>query len=125
MKIVFSHNDSFSKFSGLRLTMSKYEIAGIDILKNVNVALCGMKNVELTKETIKIFGLHISFNKKLQDDSNFRDSIKNIVNLIRLWRMRKLKIILKSVAISKIVWFSNSVNPENLFIGKQKTQNQT
>ena len=63
MKIVFSHNDSFSKFSGLRLTMSKYEIAGIDILKNVNVALCGMKNVELTKETIKIFGLHISFNK--------------------------------------------------------------
>ena len=89
MKIVFSLNDSFYKFSGLRLTMSKYEIAGIDILKNVNVALCRMWNVELTKETIKIFGLHISYNKKLQDDSNFRDSIKNIVNLIRLWRMRK------------------------------------
>ena len=49
---------SFSNFSGLRLNLDKCEIAGIGILKNVNVALCGvalcgMKNINLTKESIK------------------------------------------------------------------------
>ena len=36
------------------------------------------------KETIKILDAYISYNKKLQDDLNFFDSIKNIVNVIRL-----------------------------------------
>ena len=51
------------------------------------------------------------FNKKLQDDLNFGDSIKNIVNVIRLWSMRKLTFkgkitIFKSVTISKIVYLA-------------------
>ena len=84
MKIVFSLIDSFSKFSGLHPNASKREIAEIGTMKNVNVALCGIKNADLTKETIKTLGVHISYNKKLQDDFNFRDSIKNIAYVIRL-----------------------------------------
>ena len=47
-------------------------------------------------------------NPKLLDDLNFCDSIKNIVNVIRLWWMRKLILkgkitIFKSLTISKIV----------------------
>ena len=52
VKIVFSLIDSFSKFSGLRVDASKCEIAGMGALKNINVALCGMKNIDLTKETV-------------------------------------------------------------------------
>ena len=83
-------------------------MVGIGVLKNVNVALCGMKNVDLTKETIKTLDVHISYNKRLQDDLNYHDSIKNIVNVIRPWRIRKLTlqgkvIILKSLAISKLL----------------------
>ena len=87
IKNVFSLIDNFSKVSGLRHNIKKCEIAGIGVLKNVNVALCGMKNVNLTEETIKILGVHLSYNKKLQDDRNFCDSIKNIVNVLKLWRM--------------------------------------
>ena len=36
---------SFSNFSGLRPYLDKCEIAGIGVLKNVNVALRGMKNI--------------------------------------------------------------------------------
>ena len=108
MKIVFSFIDSFSRFSGLRPYVSKYVMAGIGVLKNINEALSGMKNADLTKETIKILDVHISCNKKLQDDLNYPDSINNIVNVIRPWRMRKLTlegkvIILKSLAISKLL----------------------
>ena len=84
MKIVLSFIDSFSKFSRLRLNVTKGEIAGIGVMENVNVALCGMKNVDLTKKTIKILGVHISYTKTIQDDLNIPDSTKNIANVIRL-----------------------------------------
>ena len=128
-KIVLSLTGSFSKFSRLRPNISKCDTVGIDVLENVNVALCGMKNVDLTKETIKILGALISYNKKLQDDLNFRGSIKNIVNVIRLRRMRKLTLegkatIFKSLAISKTVYLAllttipNSVTEELIQIQK-------
>ena len=66
------------------------KIAGIGVLKNINVALCRMKNTNLTKESIKILGVHISYNKKIQGELNFIKTIKNIWNVIKLWRMRKL-----------------------------------
>ena len=51
---------SFSKFSELRPYVSKYEIAGIGVPKNENVALYGMKNTDLIKKkTINILGVHI------------------------------------------------------------------
>ena len=84
MKIVLSFIDSFSKFSRLRLNVTKGEIAGIGVMENVNVALCGMKNVDLTKKTIKILGVHISYTKTIQDDLKIPDSTKNIANVIRL-----------------------------------------
>ena len=57
--------DIFSLMSGLKPNKSKCEIAGIGNLKGVNVALCGLKCVNLQKETIKILGCHFSYNKKL------------------------------------------------------------
>ena len=111
VKIVFNLLDTLSKFSGLRPNVSKCEIAGISVLKNVNVALCIMKNVDLTKETIIVLGVHISDNKKFQDDLSFLYSIKNIVNIIRLRHMRKLTLegkitVFKSLAITKIVYLA-------------------
>ena len=76
-------------FSGLRPNLDKCEVAGIGVLNNVNVALCGMKNINLTKESIKILGVHISYNKKIQDDSNFAKAIKNLCYVIKLWRKKK------------------------------------
>ena len=65
-----------------------------------------MKNINLTKESIKIFGVHISYNKKIQDELKFTKTIKNLCNVIKLWRITKLTLegkitIFKSLAISK------------------------
>ena len=43
----------------------------------------GMKNINLTKESIKILGIRISYNKKIQDESNFCKTIKNLSNVLK------------------------------------------
>ena len=63
--------NTFSNFSGLKLNMTKCEMAGIDVLNGVQVALCGMKCVNLNNETVKTLGVHFSYNKDLEQDKNF------------------------------------------------------
>ena len=55
---------TFSLVSGLSPNTTKCEIAGIGTLKGVNVALCGMKCFNLRRKTVKILGVHFSYNKK-------------------------------------------------------------
>ena len=69
--------------SGLNPNLSKCEINGIGLLKDSNAALCRLKNLDLTKKSIKILGVHIFYNKKLQDDINFCQAVKNICNVIK------------------------------------------
>ena len=116
---------SFSCFSGLRPNFTKCEIAGISLLKSVNVARCGMKCLDLTKECIKVLGVHISYDRKPQDDKNFCDTVKNISNVIKLWRMRHLSLeekitIFKSLAISKIVCLALLTLIPNSFLEELK-----
>ena len=97
--------------SVLRPNFSKCEIAGIGSLKDAKVALCGLKSLDLTKESFQILGLRISYNKKLQDDVNFCMTVKNICNVIKLWRMRHLSLegkitIFKSLTLSKILYLA-------------------
>ena len=103
--------NQFYMVSGLRPNFSKCEIAGIGSLKDAKVALCGLESLDLTKETIKILGVHISYNEKLQDDINFCMTAKNICNVIKLWRTRHSSqggkiTIFKSLALSKIVYLA-------------------
>ena len=101
--------DYFSSFTGLKPNLSKCEIAGIGILKGVEVAVCGIKCVDLTNETIKILGIHYSYNKTLQCEHNFLRTIVNMENVLKLWRFRNLTLegtitIFKTLVISKIVF---------------------
>ena len=61
----------------LDTNLHKCKIARIGVLKNVNVVLCGMKDINLIKKRINILGVHISYNKKNQDNFNFTKTIKN------------------------------------------------
>ena len=45
---------TFSKCSGMKPNYEKWNIAGIEGLKIVKVALCGMKFIDLCNDTIKI-----------------------------------------------------------------------
>ena len=100
--------NTFSNFSGLKPNKTKCEIAGIGVLNGVQVALCGMKCVNLNNETVKILGVHFSYNKNLEQDKNFCEHIVKIENILKLWRMRQLTLegritVFKSLAVSKVI----------------------
>ena len=85
--------------------MKKCDTAGIVSLKGEKVAICEVNSIDLAQETIKILGLHFSYNKKLIDEKNFVSHIKSIENLLQIWKMRTLSIerkinIFKALAIS-------------------------
>ena len=46
-------------------------------LKGVQMAVSGSKYIDLTNETIKILGVHFSYNQKLQAQ---KDLVKSIIN---------------------------------------------
>ena len=118
----------FSSFSDLSPNMSKCEIAGIGSLKGVEIAVCGMKNIDLTKDAVKIIGISFSYNKAIQNELNFRTTISKIQAVLQLWRMRRLSlegkiIVFKSLAISKIVYLSLLTNvPYNIVEELKKNQ---
>ena len=101
----------FSEFSGLKPNLSKSEITGIGVLKGVQVAVCGMRCVDLKNDTLKILGTHFSYNEKLRQERNFYTTVTNIHRALKIWRMRNLTlegkiVIFKTLTISKIVFHS-------------------
>ena len=47
----------FSDFLGLKPNATKCELAGISVLKGVQVAVCGIKCIDLRNEATKILGI--------------------------------------------------------------------
>ena len=64
VKKVMNVFDTFSTYSGLKPS----EIAGIAILKGVSMELCGMECIDLTKNSVKILGIHFSYNRKMENE---------------------------------------------------------
>ena len=80
----------FSEFSGLKPNLSKCEITGIGVLKGVQVAVCGMRCVDLKNDTLKILVTHFSYNEKLKEGRNVYTTVTNIQRVMKLWKMRNL-----------------------------------
>ena len=111
VKALFNTMKLFSNYSDLRPNSDKCEIAGIGVLKGVKWALCGLKSIDLTQQTIKILGIHFSYNINLRDETNFTNTVKKIETLLRVWCQRSLTLegkitIFKTLAISKIVYIA-------------------
>ena len=68
----------------------------------------------LTKESIKILGVHMSYNKKLQDDINFYTAVKIICNVIKLTLEGKITTF-NSLAICKLAYLALlAIVPKNI-----------
>ena len=81
---LISELNIFSNFSGLKPNKTKCEIANIGVLNGVEMALCGMKYVNLNNKTAKILGVHFSYDKNIDQDKNFREHIVKIENILTL-----------------------------------------
>ena len=62
----------FLYFSELKPNLTKSETTGIEVLKRVQVAVCSMRCIDLNIDTLKILGTHLSYNKKLKEEKNFK-----------------------------------------------------
>ena len=117
---IFFIFDRFSAFSGFKLNTSKCELCGIGVLKGVKTALCNVKNIDLTNDSIRVLGVHYSYDKNICRDKNFISTIMKIENVLKMWNMRRLTlygkiVIFKTLAISKIIYISHmSSVPTNI-----------
>ena len=84
--------DILSIYFGLKPKKSKCETAGINVLKGVSLELCGMECIDLTKNLVKVLGIHFSYNEKIEKEENFIKLIKKIENVLKIWRMRNLTV---------------------------------
>ena len=123
--------DTFSIYSGLKPNKSKCKIAGIAVLKVVSMKLCGMECINLTKNSVKILGIHFSYNKKNEDEENFIKLIKKIENVFKIWRIRNLTVqgkitICKTLAISEVIHLALVTNvPQAIIDQLNKIQKES
>ena len=62
----------FSDFLGLKPNTTKCEVDGIGVVKGVQVAVCGMKCIDLRNEAIKILGVYLEILILLQSKNKRR-----------------------------------------------------
>ena len=92
----------FSKFSGLKPNILKCEVAGIDSLKGVKIAVCDIECINLTTKAIKILGVHFSYNQNLKKLSSKASLICRMRNITLEGKI----IIFKTLALSKTVYLT-------------------
>ena len=51
-----------------------------------------MECMNLTKNSVKILGVHFSFNKKIEIEENFIELIKKIESVLKIWTIRNLTV---------------------------------
>ena len=54
------------------------------------MAVCVIKCIDLISESIKILGVHLSYNQKLNTQKNFFKSITNMQNVLNLQIIRNI-----------------------------------
>ena len=126
VKALFETIKLFSSYSDLKPNYSKCEVAGIGVLKGASWALCGLKSVDLTTGTMKILGIHFSYNEEIRNEKNFTETIGKIENVLAVWRQRNLTLegkitIFKTLAISKIVFIAFLSNVPEIITTTLKT----
>ena len=79
-----------SLFSGLKPNLTKGKISGVRALKGVQVAVCGMKCVDLYNEAIKILGTYFSYSSRIKEECNFLITVSNEQSVFNLWQYQNI-----------------------------------
>ena len=84
-----------------------------------------MECTDLTKKSVKILGIHFSYNKKIENEDKFFKLIKKIENVLKIWRIRNLIVqgkitIFKTLAISKVIHLALVTNVPQVIIDQLK-----
>ena len=89
----------FSKISSLSVNYDKSEIAWIGSEKESDKPVLGMKNINLTTDTIRILGIYFTYNQKLLIEQNFDRVLNNFRTVLNIWKGRTLSIYGKTIIL--------------------------
>ena len=111
----------FSYFSGLKPNLTKSETTCTGVLKVVQVAVCGVRCIDLNNNTLKILGTHFSYNEKLKEEKKIYKTVIDIQRVLKIWKMRNITlegkiVIFKGIAISETVFQSFITVPKHITI---------
>ena len=76
--------NTFFLFSGLKPNLTKCETARIEALNGVQVAVCGMRCIDLCTEAIKILGTYFSYNSRIKEKCNFLKIVSNVQRVLNI-----------------------------------------
>ena len=66
----------------LKSNLTKCKIMGIGALKRIQVAIYGMKCIDLCNEAIKILGTYFSYNSKIKEKWYFLKVVSNVQRVL-------------------------------------------
>ena len=78
--------------------------------------VCGLQNIDLTNDTIKILGIYFSYNKKIQTERNYLTTVKKIKKALNVWITRTLTLEERILIFSILTPYKK--NPEKLIVSK-------
>ena len=111
----------YKKEVHILINKSKCQVAGIGVMKGVQVALCGAEYVNLLTNAAKILRLCFSYEKKLEKEF-FLDYITKLQKVINIWKITIL-------ALSKIIHLALVTNVPTATLdflwGKNKIKHDT
>ena len=113
---------TFGKYSGLKMNQDKTEAL---LLGNYAPNNLNLGTIEF-KKSIKILGVHFTYNSSLFYKLNFEATEKSLRNMLKSWDWRGLTVIgkiqvLKSFALPKILYRLTMIANKKEFIKKANT----
>ena len=107
----------YEQLSGLRINRNKSEGLWLGSNKNLNIKPLGLK----WRKTIKLLGIHISYDKNEIISKNFDAKISRIKQQLNMWRCRDLTIfgkvlLIKTFALSHILHITSVLDTPDEFI---------
>ena len=105
------------------MNYDKSEAAWIGVDKQSTEKPINCRWVNLCQDAIKILGIHFSYNSKLLLELNFNKVLDNLKISVNMWKTRKLTLfgrtqIVKSLALPKILYVCNMMDPPSEFVNK-------
>ena len=58
----------------------------------VQVAVRGMRCVNLNNDTLEILGTNFPYNEKLKEEKSFYTTVTNIQQVLKIWKIRNLSL---------------------------------
>ena len=99
--------DDFGIFSGLKKNRDKTEVFRLG--QNANEGLAEKLEIQEIKATVKILGIHFTYNEDMFRKLNFESMIKSIKLCLNSWNWRELTLIgkvqvIKAFAVPKVLY---------------------